>query len=157
MLCVLVMQMEKQGQEANIVDKKKKPGEGLEQGFTGTCNVGRKPRKQAVFDQNPQQPSPPLPTQRGQCPQFLGQAWVSGSFLTLFWWLHRNTLNTHRSIKPLTNFSFALLCQQKNICIDQRTILQSVVLGELIDISWKKRVGQLNEFRKKKKNSVKQS
>lgn len=64
MLCALVMQMEKQGQEANVEDKKE-PGEGLEQCFTGTSSVGRKPRKQAVFDQNPQQPSPPLPTQRG--------------------------------------------------------------------------------------------
>lgn len=82
MLCALVMQMEKQGQEANIEDKKE-PGEGLEQSFAGTCSVGRKPRKQAVFDQNPPQPSPPLPTQRGHCPQFPGQAWVSGSFLTL--------------------------------------------------------------------------
>ena len=31
---------------------------GLDQGFTGTCNVGRKPRQQAAFDQNPQQLSP---------------------------------------------------------------------------------------------------
>lgn len=43
MLCALVMQMGKQGQEANVEDKKE-PGEGLDQGFTGTCNVGRKPR-----------------------------------------------------------------------------------------------------------------
>lgn len=43
MLCALVMQMGKQGQEANV-EYKKEPGEGLDQGFTGTCNVGRKPR-----------------------------------------------------------------------------------------------------------------
>lgn len=82
MLCALVMQMEKQGQKANKEDKKE-PGEGLEQGFIGTWSVDRRPGKQAVFDQDPQQPSPPLPTHRDQCPQVLGQAWVSGSFLIL--------------------------------------------------------------------------
>lgn len=60
MLCALVMQIEKQGQEANAKDKKE-PGEGLDQGFTGTCIVGRKPRQQAVFDQNPQHASPHCP------------------------------------------------------------------------------------------------
>lgn len=79
------MQMEKQWQEANVENKKER-GEELGQGFTGTCRVGRKPREQAVFDQNPQQPVLPLPTQRGECPQFPGQAWDSGSFHHLFWW-----------------------------------------------------------------------
>ena len=36
MLCTLVMQMEKQGLGANAEDKKE-PGEGLDQGLTGTC------------------------------------------------------------------------------------------------------------------------
>ena len=36
MLCALVMQMEKQGQRANVEDRKG-PGEGLDQGFTGIC------------------------------------------------------------------------------------------------------------------------
>lgn len=84
MLCALVMQMKKQGQEANAEDKKE-PGEGLDQGFTGACTVGRKPNQQAVFDQNPQQPSPTLPMQRGRCPQSPSQAKVSGTSLTLVW------------------------------------------------------------------------
>lgn len=78
------MQMEKCRQEANVEDKKE-AGEGLDQGYTGTCRVGRKPNQQAVFDQNPQQPFLPLSMQRCQCPQFPGQARISGTFLTLFW------------------------------------------------------------------------
>lgn len=47
-LCTLVMQREKWGQEANMDDKKEQR---LSQVVAGTCTLGRKPREQAVFDQ----------------------------------------------------------------------------------------------------------